>query len=259
VDPERFHLIAPYDGNPACWEDLSWRNLHDPHGPTYRAITTRWDRTQHDRDQPADLVQLQSYRHVLLAYTRHPEHKADGPDGARCGSDTAGLLRRRTVQLANLHHIGKEANRLDDIEAGIISSQDEVLTNYSDPTAAFVELVIPALESYSTGQLAEHTGLSEREIQRVRAASAVPNRTSRETLTRLAVDATITDLNNAGIDHPWKDTWPSTAYGNAESILSQWRDTRTNPRVCPCNCGAVLRPRQSYASEACRRRVARRG
>ena len=145
TDPARFRLIAPYTDDPAQWTSLNWRNHYDPHGPVYR-ITT-------DRSAPAhpDTVIVKSYRDVLRDYRLHPEHKFHGPDGQPCRRATRGLLRRRPVHPAGAPKlIGKEANRLDDVRAGLIGRHGEAITSYDDPTTDTMHhLVLPVLDRYS--------------------------------------------------------------------------------------------------------------
>ena len=70
---------------------------------------------------------MKSYRDVVAEYEVHPEPKSAALDGSRCGPGTRGLLRRRLVRAGQIEHIGKEANRLDDVEAGWIHDVDEVV------------------------------------------------------------------------------------------------------------------------------------
>jgi hypothetical protein len=166
-------------------------------------------------------------------------------------------LHRRTVDLAWLHTIGKETNRLDDIDAGIIGSIDEV-TDYDRPAAAFVQLVLPALDQFTTQQLAELTGISKRHIARIRKTNTPPRHQQRQTLIRLAVDTALNTLDGTQPEHPWTGIWPHSANTQYESILSHWLAHRANLRLCPCNCGRELTRRQKYASDACRKRHTRR-
>lgn len=149
ADPARFRLIAPYEPDPAKWSQLPWRNLYDPNGPTYRITTDK-----HAPPEP-DLVIVKSYRDILTEYRTHPEHKYDAPAGGPCRRDTVGILRRRTVRAYEAPRlIGKEANKLDDVQAGIVGSIDEVVTDYSGDTAWRPGLVLPVLDRYSGRELA---------------------------------------------------------------------------------------------------------
>ena len=39
VDPEKFHLVAPYELDPDCWVDLPWINQYSGD----RCRITKWD------------------------------------------------------------------------------------------------------------------------------------------------------------------------------------------------------------------------
>jgi hypothetical protein len=57
---------------------------------------------------------------------------------------------------SRIHHIGKEANHLEDVEAGLIGDLAEVLTEYVDPDEDPIRtIVLPVLD-----------GLSDREVGR---------------------------------------------------------------------------------------------
>ena len=51
-------------------------------------------------------------------------HHQACPDGLPCQRGTRGVLTRRHVTPAALVHIRKEANRLEDREAGLLTDQD---------------------------------------------------------------------------------------------------------------------------------------
>ena len=128
---------------------------------------------------------------MLRDYRLHPEHKFHGPDGQSCQRLTRGLLRRRPVHVGDLRYIGKEANKLDDVQAGIIGQLGDVVTEYTDPNDdAFQRLVLPALDRYSGRELARLVGTDRRTIDRVR-GGAGPRPALRDALIRLA------SMNNA--------------------------------------------------------------
>lgn len=60
------------------------------------------------------------------------DDQAVGPCGLKspCGQRTQGLLLRRLVRVRRILHIGKEANRLDDVSANWIHNLDEVVQLY---------------------------------------------------------------------------------------------------------------------------------
>ncbi len=108
---------------------------------------------------------------MLLQYRLHPEHKFHGPDGTPCGRLTQGLLRSRRVHAAGpARLIGKEANKLDEVQAGLASSLSDVVTEYGrDDGTVLHNLVLPVLNQLSGRELAKHTGTHRRTIDRIRA------------------------------------------------------------------------------------------
>lgn len=164
MDHTGFLLIAPYGNDLTRWPAPVWRNRYDPDGPSYN-ITT-------DKESPADefLGIVQSYADVLHQYRLHPEYKFRGSNGQCCNRLTKGVLVRRPVHLTNrVRLIGKETNRLDEVQAGLIGTLGDVLTKYDDPSdRAFHRLVMPVLDRYSGRELAYLVGSDRRTIDRVR-------------------------------------------------------------------------------------------
>ncbi len=109
---------------------------------------------------------------VIGDYRLHPEAKFLGADGETCARATRGVLDRRPVHVIGTPTlIGKEANRLDDVQHGLIAEVDEVLTTYVDPTAEHEilhDLVLPVLDRYSGRELAQLVGCDRRQIDRIR-------------------------------------------------------------------------------------------
>jgi hypothetical protein len=69
---------------------------------------------------------------------------------------------------ANL--IGKEANRLNEIQHGLIEGLDEVLITYHDPRMDVLqELVLPSLASYSSRTPARMVGADRPDFRRSQA------------------------------------------------------------------------------------------
>jgi hypothetical protein len=169
ADPKRFCLIAPYEPDPAKWERLAWWNVHDPASGHYRISTESiYDRAGHAL--PPGVVGVKTYRDVLHAYRVHPEPKSLGTDGRPCSRATIGLLNRRPVHTLEITHIGKEANLLDEIQAGLIGDEHEVLTEYravNDDTWLSIEL--PALQRVPALRLIAISGVPGRTVQYARA------------------------------------------------------------------------------------------
>jgi hypothetical protein len=177
TDPTRFHLVAPYEPDPARWVQLDWVDLYS--GQAYRIATTGEARPR--------LVRVRSYREVLREYGVHPEAKALGPDGRPCGRATVGLLRRRPVRLAELRLIGKEANLVEEVEAGLVHDPREVLNEYGDPARdPFDQFVRPVLRRLPKGALAEAAGIHPRKVAAIRNGHARPRPAHREALIRAA-------------------------------------------------------------------------
>jgi hypothetical protein len=122
-DPSRFHLIAPYERDPTKWLDLDWQ---DRYSRDHFHITTD------DDDPDPDPIRIRTYADTLTRYRVHPEPKSLAPDGSPCRQTTIGLLQRRPVTVESLTYIGKEANDIDDIQAGIGTPEEETLNTYDD-------------------------------------------------------------------------------------------------------------------------------
>jgi hypothetical protein len=212
TDPARFRLIAPYTSNPDEWPELQWHNMYDPGGPSYR-ITTEWT-----IEAESNSAIVQSYADVLRGYRLHPEHKFYGPDGQPCGRLTRGVLQRRPVHLTGHPAlIGKEANRLDDVQGGLVGSLGEVLTEYTQPTADTIHrLVLPVLDRFTGRHLARLAGADRRTIDRIRKGQR-PHAGLTAQLLHLAVEIARADLEAAGyLNEPHDPVSPI-------AFLTAWR------------------------------------
>jgi hypothetical protein len=92
--------------------------------------------SQRDRSFPCERAQrarVRTYNDTLLRYRVHPEPKSLSRDGQTCTTTTSGPLTRRPVTAESLTYIGKEANDIDEITAGIGVPEDEALNTYADP------------------------------------------------------------------------------------------------------------------------------
>jgi hypothetical protein len=123
TDPERFHLIAPYESNPKRWLEMPWTEQYS--GRTY-GITTEGN---HGNRHTA---RVKTYGEVLHDYEFHAESKCADADGKPSGKQTIGLLQRRHVRIDEIKYIGKESNSLEEVEAGLIHSAQNVYTEYPD-------------------------------------------------------------------------------------------------------------------------------
>jgi hypothetical protein len=125
-----FTLIAPYSNDPSKWLALEWVNRHDPDSPSY-TITT--DNTC----ESTGTVRVQTYRDVLTAHVRHPEAKFSETSGQPCAPDAVGPLYRQHITDAITGYIGKEADRIEAVNVGLVAAGDSVTTEYGPPFDTF--------------------------------------------------------------------------------------------------------------------------
>jgi len=122
VTAGRVTPVAPYSIRAAGYLDLPWRNRVD--GQPI-AVTTR-------RGGERGAVRLKTYREVVRDYRWHPERKSGDPDGGIGLRTSRGLLPRRPVVAVGVRHIGKETNRLDEVEEGLVDVSDNIHIQYVD-------------------------------------------------------------------------------------------------------------------------------
>ena len=109
VDAEHFHLIAPYESNPARWTDLEWIDQYS--GKSFRITTD-------GHHGGRGIARVKTYREVFEEYEWHPESKCADAGGRPSDPQTVGLLQRRHVRIAGLKYIGKESSF---VEEGILA------------------------------------------------------------------------------------------------------------------------------------------
>lgn len=101
-----------------------------------------------------------------------------GADSAPCSRQTAGLLHRRRIAIGSVTHIGKEANRLEDVEAGLIHDREEITTEYGDSKRELRTVLLPALRAIGVREVARRTGLARSSIRRILHRGQIPRDTS---------------------------------------------------------------------------------
>jgi hypothetical protein len=252
--PERFLAVAPFEKDPGKWRRLPWSNAYEP-GSRYEIVPD--DRTG---EQLATAINgrviVKTYRTVLDDYRTHPEAKSLGPDGRPCDRRTVGLLTRRPVRVAAIHYIGKEANKLDERESGLVADLDDVLTEYRNPEQdSFRRLVVPVLRELPVDRIAAAAGVSERTVKRARAGQPI-GRNVRSKLTAYAIQHARVELRSAGIRPPTDHEALFAA------CLDRRRPAAPEPQLCACGCGRPIRrgqrgPASKWHSDTCRKRVAR--
>lgn len=132
-------------------------------------------------------TQLQTFRDVIHEFRTHPEAKSCGPEGRPCDRQTVGLLGRRVVQETYIVHVGKEANKLEEVEAGLEQDPEVIYTEYQHPDRNEWRLVVlPMLRQMPQAELAKAAGLSVRRLRDVLGKTAQPRKRTWTVLTRLA-------------------------------------------------------------------------
>jgi hypothetical protein len=173
----RFHLVAPFEADARKWTRLPWANLYEKTGARYRITTSRPEHLS------PDVVHVKTYRDVLDEYRTHAEAKSLAADGTLCVGATSGLLRRRPVTRRTLSYVGKEANRLDEVNAGLIHDPEEVYTEYVDVAHdPEWEALVTKLKGIPRTWLMGKTGLDRSTITRLRNGRSRPTRKTREIL-----------------------------------------------------------------------------
>jgi hypothetical protein len=171
--------MAPFTSDPEELLSLPWRNRRD--GKPIE-VTTR-------RDGERGKARLQTIGDVVVAYRLHPETKSGDPRGGLGRRGSVGVLPRLTVRAAGVPvHIGKESNRLDEVEDGVITDPDDVYVEYRDERREW-EAALPALrrlrEEKGWRHLAEAAGLSERSLRYALNGGKLPHRRARARLQAL--------------------------------------------------------------------------
>lgn len=162
ADPEHFHLIAPYETDPRKWLALPWIDQYS--GNQYRISTTLATGSR-------QIARVKSYGDVLEEYEFHEEAKCADSSGAPCNKQTVGLLQRRHVTIEwPPRFIGKESNKLEDVQEGSASDAADVYTEYPDQRRDnWMTETLPKLRAMPMQELIEQSGLSRRALQMIRA------------------------------------------------------------------------------------------
>src|SRR6202043_308117 len=109
------------------------------------------------------VARVKSIGDVFNEHKLHPESKSAGPDGNPCGPNTRGVLSRRSVHAAYVFSIGKESNKLEEVEHEEIHDLEEVLECYWDPKdETWFVLVAPILKLIPREKLAKIAGVTQR-------------------------------------------------------------------------------------------------
>ncbi len=162
IDPKRIRLVAPYTSDRSQWESMRFRNLYDRNGPDLRITASRWDNGRGPR--PANLVEVTTYRQLLRRYLLHPETKY-ASDGR--GGQDIGWLNRLRIRPTNITTIGKETNKLADVQAGLHGAANELTAIYESRDVD-LERALAQAARLSGRQLERMTGVNRRTLDRIR-------------------------------------------------------------------------------------------
>jgi hypothetical protein len=174
VDPERFHLVAPHVLDPDGWVDLPWIDQHS--GTQYEITTEGFHGTR-------GVARVKTYGEVLREYEFHLGAKSADAKGKPTGKQTFGLLRRRHIRVERILYIGKESNRLEEIEAGVIHSPESVYTEYPDPRREeWQTKILPILQRIPVSILTRFSGRSRSMLVRTLAGRSRPRPQNRKLL-----------------------------------------------------------------------------
>jgi len=174
VNPEKFHLVAPYVPDPECWVDLPWIDQHS--GRQYEITTEGFHGSR-------GVARVKTYGEVLREYEFHLGAKSADAKGKPSGKQTVGLLHRRHVRVERIVYIGRESNQLEEVEAGIIHSPESVYTEYPDPQRdEWQTRILPILQKIPVAILRKLSGRSRSMLARALAGRSRPRKRNQQLL-----------------------------------------------------------------------------
>ena len=244
---------APYEANPARWFDLEWYDRRSGRRVAVISVDPSKEPDRSARSLEQGAVHVRTMADVLHAHIRRVERKSLAPDGGPVKPETTGVLLRRPVESspALTRLVGKEGNKLLQRHRGEVLDPAEYRVDYGSRLDEFRALVMPALAALSTKEIAGKTGLSERQVQRLRSTAAAPHRSHRETLCRLAVAIAGDGLRTWGIPPPAQN----------DALLHRFLEEstrRSSARACACGCSRPLSGKRKWYGESCRKRAYRK-
>ena len=129
------------------------------------------------------VARAKTYGEVLREYEFHPGAKSADKKEKPSGKRTIGLLRRRHIKIDQIIYIGKESNRFEEIEAGVIHLPESVYTEYPDPRREeWQTRILPILHKIPVEALMSFSGRSRSMLLRTIAGRSRPRRRNQERL-----------------------------------------------------------------------------
>lgn len=178
TNPQRFHLIAPYELDSKKWLDMEWIDQYS--GKNYRINTLENYGTRYS-------ARVKTYGDIVCNYEFHPEAKCADFDGKPCDKQTVGLLKRRKISFREIKFIGKESNFLEDVESGLIQSAESIYTEYPNAKRDEWETKIrPALKNIPLSFLIKKSKMSGSALKEIRAGRARPHLNNQQRLAKIA-------------------------------------------------------------------------
>jgi hypothetical protein len=166
-NPERFHLISPYERDPRKWLKKEWIDEYSKN--RYRITTLGEHGTRHS-------ARVKTYGEVIEQYENHAESKCADEHGEASDQTTIGLLRRRHIQIDEIKYIGKESNLLEEVDAGSVRDPNSVYKHYPDIRRdEWITKVVPALGRMKIKSLVEKSKMSRRAIIEIRGGRSRPH------------------------------------------------------------------------------------
>jgi hypothetical protein len=240
TDPHHFHLVTRYTRKPREALKVTWFNRYD--GKPYRV-------TIGSSSDLAGQARILTYGEMLEDYRYRPEYKSTAPDGQTCGRETSGLLGRRSIEALKFIYVGKESNRLEEAQQGLLHDEEEALSEFDDPRHSdFCEFVLPVLATMPLSVLATATGLHPSTLKRIRAGTAQPRTNNEDALWVVAIEHARAELTRRGFQLP--ETHLAALRVYIEAMSAQ-------PRQCPVCGEPMVSRRQRYCSNRCRQRAVR--
>lgn len=177
IEPQRFHLIAPYGSDRSEWQKKKWMDQYS--GKSYGITTSGF---HGDRCT----ARVKTYGDVICEYEFHAESKCADVRGDPCRKQTVGLLQPRHIEIQEISGIGKESNSLEEVESGLIHSSQNVYTEYPDPQRdEWQTEIVPALRKIPLSRLEKLSGMSRRALIYARVGHMRPHKKGQEILTRI--------------------------------------------------------------------------
>jgi hypothetical protein len=175
VDPEKFHLIAPYKPNSERWPKMRWTDQYS--GKEYRITTEGFHGNR-------TTARVKTYGDILYEYEFHPGAKSADSRGQPSGKQSIGLLNRRHIRVSQIHNIGRESNNLEEVESGIVHSPQTVYTEYPDPRhEEWQTKVLPELRKFPVRVLMRLTNKSRAMLTETLSGTSRPRRRNQILLT----------------------------------------------------------------------------